>query len=89
MSENINNEIQIERIIPPMVDDDPTEKKRGRKSVTGLYIKDNSEYFNQYYHLKGAEEITCECGALVKHACLTRHKKRAIHTKRMENLILA
>lgn len=64
------------------------KKKRGRKSTTGLIKKDNNEYFNEYYHLKGTEDLICECGALVKRASMTRHLKRAIHTRRLEKMKL-
>jgi hypothetical protein len=64
--------------------DDLEPKKRGRKSLTGLIKKDNKQYFNEYYHLKGTEDVMCECGALVRKACMTRHKKRSIHTRRMK-----
>ncbi len=60
-------------------------KKRGRKNTTGLVLKDNKEYFNEYYHLKGTEDMICEgCGALVKKASMTRHLKRSVHKRRMK-----
>lgn len=59
-------------------------KKRGRKSITGLSSKDNNAYHHDYYHLKRTNDVMCECGALVKSACMTRHLKRAIHTRRMQ-----
>ncbi len=70
---------------PEIVEQDEP-KKRGRKSTTGLLKKDNKEYFNQYYHLKGTEDLICECGALVKHASMTRHLKREIHKRRMKKI---
>ena len=62
------------------------KKKRGRKSTTGLLKKDNKEYFNEYYHLKGTKDLICACGALVKHASMTRHLKRDIHKRRLEKM---
>lgn len=62
------------------------KKKGGRKSITGLHKKDNKEYFNEYYHLKGAADAICECGALVKHSTLNKHMKRAIHIRRMKQI---
>lgn len=78
--ENVENEI----VEIPHEEEEP--KKRGRKSITGLTKKDNKEYFNQYYHLKGTEDIECICGALVKHASMTRHLKRDIHKRRMKKI---
>lgn len=78
MSDNQNIEVTVEPA--------PEKKKRGRKPTTGLVLKDNKEYFNQYYHLKGAEDVMCECGALVRHASMTRHLKRSIHTRRMKKI---
>lgn len=61
--------------------DTMVQKRKHEK--TGLIKKDNLEYFNEYYHLKGTADIICECGALVKHASMTRHKKRSVHTRRL------
>jgi hypothetical protein len=64
--------------------DDIEKKKRGRKSITGLVKKDNNAYHRDYYHLKRTTDVLCECGALVKSACMTRHLKRDIHIRRMK-----
>ena len=64
--------------------DEVEPKKRGRKNTTGLVLKDNNQYFNEYYHLKGTEDMLCECGAMVKKASMTRHLKRSVHRRRMK-----
>ena len=61
-------------------------KKRGRPNTTGIqYNKDNlTAYHNEYYKLKRTLDIQCECGALVSAGCMTKHKKRQIHIRRMK-----
>lgn len=57
-------------------------KKIGRPNKTGL-IKDEN-YFNNYYKMNSKIDVQCECGAVVNKFCLTRHKKRDIHIRRMK-----
>lgn len=71
MEENKVEEI----VIPP---------KRGRKPFTGIPRHNERQYSYEYYHMKRSTDVMCECGALVKSACMTRHKKRQIHIRRMK-----
>ena len=57
-------------------------KKMGRPNTTGI-IKDEN-YFNNYYKKNCNIDVQCECGAVVNKFCITRHKKRDIHTRRMK-----
>jgi len=61
---------------------DEVIKKIGRPNTTGL-IKDEN-YFNNYYKLNSKIDVECECGAVVNKFCLTKHKKRNIHIRRMK-----
>jgi len=88
MAENINNEIQID-IPVEEVEVEKIKRKVGRPNTTGLpsLTKETATtYHNDYYHIKRCEDVTCECGALVSRASLTRHKKRSIHIRRMKKL---
>ncbi len=85
MTENIANEIEI----PIKLDDEvETKLNRGRPNITGLvYDKNNlTAYHGDYYRLKRTVDVLCECGQLIQAGCLTKHKKRAIHTRRMKKL---
>jgi hypothetical protein len=57
------------------------KKARGRTSE--LHIPTDKQYWVKYYHLKN-EDVLCECGAVVSKFCLTKHKKRARHTRALE-----
>ena len=50
--------------------------------VDNLHVYHNS-YYNQIRKFK---EVTCECGKIIAHCSLIRHKKRAIHLNRMKLL---
>jgi hypothetical protein len=76
MEENKVDNVQIEIIEKPA--------KRGRKPITGIIRYNDKQYSYEYYHLKRTNDVMCECGALVKSACMTRHKKRQIHIRRMK-----
>jgi hypothetical protein len=57
-------------------------KKMGRPNTTGLIKDDN--YFNNYYKKNSEQLIQCECGAVCNKFSILRHRKRNIHTKRMQ-----
>ena len=57
------------------------KKTRGRKSE--LHIPIDKQYWVNYYHLKN-EDLICECGAVVSKFCLTKHLKRARHTRALQ-----
>ena len=55
----------------------------GRPNTTKLEKTDN--YFNEYYNLT-KHNVTCSCGMTISNKCMTRHLKRTIHTKKLEEL---
>lgn len=77
---NINPEIPVEEVVE--------KPKKGRPNTTGIvYDKNNvNAYHADYYHLKRTVDVICECGALIKAGHLLKHKKRAIHTRRMKKI---
>jgi hypothetical protein len=52
------------------------KKKRGRPPTSD--IKNNKNYFNEYY-AKSNVPVTCQCGLTVKKRMMNIHKKSRIH----------
>ena len=85
LTENIQEEIQLNDLNSEK-SVEVVKNKGGRpRTIEGLnFNKDDlTNYHNQYYHIKRSIDVICECGALVKAGCLTRHKKRQIHIRRL------